>query len=91
MTDRSEADRVSDDLVERVAKAMWMADIEPYDAADRIPLEQAPETAQAYCRAEARAAIALALEEAAKVVEIGYFSGEHAAAAIRAMIPKEDV
>ena len=58
---------MSDDLVERVARAMWMADVEPYDPSDRIPFEQAPEGAQAYCRAEARAAIAVVLEEAAKV------------------------
>ena len=60
---------MSDDLVERVAQAMWMADVEPYDPADRIPFEQAPEGAQAYCRAEARAAIAVVLEEAARVAE----------------------
>jgi hypothetical protein len=61
--------------IEAVARAMWMADVEPYDPADRIPFEEAPETARAYCLAEAIAAInamrpfirAEALEEAAKV------------------------
>ena len=92
-----------DELVEKVARAMWMADVEPYDPADRIPFEQAPEGAQAYCRAEARAAIALALEEAAKEIErqaaiafdvdqCSHWEKERmltCAAAIRALIPKE--
>lgn len=82
---------MSDDLVERVAQAMWMADVEPYDPTNRIPFEQAPESAQAYCRAEARAAIALALEEAAKLAdENKHFFGFQVAAAIRALIHKEN-
>jgi hypothetical protein len=65
--------------IEAVARAMWMADVEPYDPADRIPFEEAPETARAYCLAEALAAINTmrpflrdeVLEEAAKVAD-GY-------------------
>jgi hypothetical protein len=63
--------------IEAVARAMWMADVEPYDPADRIPFEEAPETARAYCLAEAIAAIDAmrpfirdeVLEEAANIIE----------------------
>ncbi len=70
---------MSDDLVERVAAVFWET---PGKTDDRL-----------------RAAIALALEEAARVCE-RRFMGDHnredmearrCAAAIRAMIPKEDV
>lgn len=79
MSDRSEADRASDDLVERVAHVFWDT---PGKPDDRL-----------------RAAIAVALEEAAMVCE-RRFMGDHnredmearrCAAAIRAMIPKEEV
>ena len=87
---------MTDDLVERVARAMWMADPEPYDPSDRRPFEEADWEAQRNYRAEARAALAVALEEAAKVCE-RRFMGDHnredmearrCAAAIRALIPK---
>jgi len=58
MTDAREA------LRERVAKAMWLADFEPYDPADRIPFAEANETSRLYCLAEADAAIAICFEEA---------------------------
>lgn len=54
-------------LVEKVAEAMWMADPDPYDPASRIPFSKAPAQSQRYCRAEASAALDIALEEAAKV------------------------
>ena len=56
-------------LLEKVARAMWLADLEPYDPADRIPFDEAPEVARAYCLVEATAALTVALEEAAKVAE----------------------
>lgn len=86
-------------LVEKVARAMWLADLEPYDPADRIPFDEAPEVARAYCLVEATAALTVALEEAAKVAADpntltegdGYRSrfnqGARIAAAIRALIP----
>lgn len=58
-----------DELREKVARAMWMADVEPYDPADRIPLEDAMESARAYVYAEADAAIDIVLEEAARVAD----------------------
>jgi hypothetical protein len=84
---------VHDDLVEKVARAIWMADIEPYEPGDRIPFEEAEETARAYCLAEARAALSVARqsirEECAEVCdkmhELGHDNCKAAAAAIRAM------
>ena len=93
---------MTQELRERVAEAMWMADVEPYDPSNRIPFKEAPESAQTYVYAEADAAIALVLEEAAKVAEDcapasqDTFSTELAercdmvAAAIRALKEKSD-
>ena len=60
---------MTDDLAERVADAIWMADAEPVDPSERIPFAEAWESQKAQCRAEARAALAVALEEAAKVCD----------------------
>ena len=57
------------DLRKRVAEAMWMADPDPYDTADRRPFSEADWEARRNYLAEADAAIALVLEEAAKVAE----------------------
>ena len=56
-------------LRERVAEAMWMADPDPYDPADRRPFSEADWEARRNYLAEADAAIALVLEEAAKVAD----------------------
>jgi hypothetical protein len=74
-------------LREKVARAMWMADIEPYDPANRIPFEEAMGSARAYVYAEADAAIDIVLEEAARMIETRWQhgTGDHQAAAIRAM------
>jgi hypothetical protein len=87
--------------IEAVALAMWMADVEPYDPADRIPFEEAPETARAYCLAEAIAAInamrplirAEVLEEAEAICREKQSKNKDAqscADAIRALKEKND-
>lgn len=84
------------DLRERVAEAMWMADPDPYDPADRRPFSEADWEARRNYLAEADAAIALVLEEAAKVAEDcsvdlnGTYAAIHIAAAIRALKEKSD-
>lgn len=60
------------DLVERVARAMWMADPDPYDPSERRPFEEIEETTKREIRAEAIAAISVVLEEAAQVAEAGH-------------------
>lgn len=102
--DRSEANRASDELVEKVAEAIWMADAEPIGPEDRIPWNVINGFMKEQCYAEARAALRVALEEAAKVAErtsgtvrqgniaeVLYIppSAKDAAAAIRALIPKD--
>ena len=57
------------DLRKRVAEAMWMADPDPYDPADRRPFSEADWEARRNYLAEADAAIVLVLEEAAKVAD----------------------
>jgi len=57
------------DLRERVARAIWMADVEPLEKGDCIPFEDTYGTLRAQVFAEADAAIALVLEEAARVAE----------------------
>jgi len=91
-----------DGLVERVAEAMWMA----CDWGPMLkPYEEVRERDKRVIRLEARAAIAVALEEAARLAEAfparthgslatapyaaAEQAGEEIAAAIRAMIGKE--
>lgn len=81
------------DLRERVAEAMWMADPDTYDPADRRPFSEADWEARRNYLAEADAAIALVLEEAAKVCDRRYMGDNNredmearrCAAAIRAL------
>ena len=79
---------MSDDLVERVARAINATSYngcEPGNDEVRACVDP-----PCQCRAAARAFIALALEEAAKVAdENKHFFGFQVAAAIRAMIPQE--
>lgn len=86
---------MTDTLRERVAEAMWMADPDPYDPADRRPFAEADWEARRNYLAEADAAIALVLEEAAKEAEcvVAYGTSqavmrENIAAAIRALKEK---
>lgn len=82
-------------LREKVARAIWMADVEPLEEGDCIPLADASETLRAQVYAEADAAIAIirgeTLEEAARVAEDcsvalnGTYEAIHIAAAIRAL------
>ena len=58
-----------EELREKVAEAMWMADPDEYDPADRRLFSEADWEARRNYLAEADAAIALVLEEAAKVAE----------------------
>ena len=82
---------MSDDLVERVARAIF--DASPYREHDG-PFEQQSERYQALTMRYARAAIAVVLEEAAKIVTEHYqeLCTEHRlllvnrAAAIRALV-----
>ena len=90
MSDRSEADCVSNDLVERVARVICETENGPCKC---MP----DECGCTYWRAHARAAIAVVLEEAAKVCDPKKDCSEQDAygagfaAAIRAMIKEDKV
>jgi hypothetical protein len=61
-----------DELVEKMARAMWMADW-PHPVEERVPFEDTSWENQQYYRAEARAALSVARaaikEECARVAE----------------------
>ena len=81
---------IPDDLVERVAEEMWQAEsMRAVGTRRTVPWSEAGEAAHMQWRPLAKAALAIALEEAAKVAFQEWLDGTPApeiAAAIRGMI-----